>query len=287
MGLLLGIWGAAKGQFFENPSFEGIPGIAIAPPSWLPLDEHSTPDTEPLNCDEFKASHGDTYLTLVTRGPDHDLPNSVENTVTSLLKPLEEGKYYRLTVDLASRDDVGHFTWEDGFVAYNYPVKMMIYASTHGSVKDILMAESVPITNQSWDNFSFILFPQTNIQHLAFEAQPANETQGSGNLLLDRLHLEEIDEPLLEFGDLVVPNVFTPNGDGSNDEFMIRGLARGSSLLIYDRTGKEVYKSDNYEHNWNGRDMNGRELTPDTYWYVLFPSDMSEIVKGFVYLKRQ
>jgi gliding motility-associated-like protein len=276
-----------EGQYFENPSFEGIPGIAISPPFWLPLDEFSTPDTEPLKCDVFAASHGDTYLTLVTRGPDHDLPNSVENTVTSLLEPLEEGKYYRLSVDMASRNDVGHFTWEEGFVAYNDPVKMVIYASMDGTGKDDLLTESAPITNHSWNSFSFILYPQTPVLFMVIEAQPAYESQGSGNLLLDQLHVEEIDDPPLEFGDLAVPNVFTPNGDGFNDKFMIRGLARGSSLLVFDRTGREVFKSNNYEHDWDGKDMKGQELPSDTYWYVLSPSDQSEIVKGFVYLKRQ
>lgn len=286
--ILIILWlgsGTIAGQYFSNPSFEGVPGISSPPPSWQPFDENSTPDTEPLDCDHYPASLGDTYLTLVTRGPDHAFPSSVENIITTLLQPLEPGKYYQLTVDLASRDDVGHFSWEEGFVAYTSPVMLKIFGTETGLDKGELMSESSAITNQAWGNYSFILFPQLTIRYLVLEAGLAQESTGSSNLLLDKIDIVEISEPPLEFGDLVVPNVFTPNGDGSNDEFMIRGLAQGSYLMVYDRTGREVFKSDNYENNWDGTDMNGRKLSPDTYWYVLFPSDMTEVVKGFVYLK--
>ncbi|MCK5137593.1 MAG: gliding motility-associated C-terminal domain-containing protein [Bacteroidales bacterium] len=286
--ILIILWlgsGTMAGQYFSNPSFEGLPGIAVSPPHWPAFDAISTPDTEPLECDSYHASHGDTYLTLVTRGPDQQHPNSFETVITTLLQPLEAGKYYQLTIDLASRDDVGHFSWEEGFVAYTSPAKLKIFGTETGLDKGELMSESSAITNQAWGNYSFILFPQLTIRHLVLEAGLAQEFTGSANLLLDQIDIVEIDEPPLEFGDLVIPNVFTPNGDGSNDEFVIRGLTRGSCLMVYDRTGREVFKSDNYENDWDGADMNGRKLPPDTYWYLLFPSDMTEVVKGFVYLK--
>lgn len=275
------------GQYFENPSFEGIPGISVPPPSWQPFGENSTPDTEPLACDSYLASHGETYLTLVARGSDHEIPNSVESAITSLLQPLEEGSYYRLTIDLASRKDVGHFSWIDGFVAYTNPVQLSIFGSTDGLDREELLAESVAVSNEQWSSYSFILFPGSDVSYLILETQLTGDSAGSGNLLLDHLSMEEIDEPPLEFGDLVVPNVFTPNNDGINDEFTIRGLANGTYLLVFDRTGREVFESTSYENDWNGQDKSGRDLPPGTYWYILFQSDMSETTKGFVYLKRE
>jgi gliding motility-associated-like protein len=283
--MILGSGFVAEAQYFENPSFEGVPGVGLSPPSWSPLDANSTPDTEPLTCDNFTASDGETYLTLVTRGADHPFPFSNEAIITSLVQPLSEDKYYRLSIDLASRDDVGHFTWEDGFTAYNYPVKLNIYSSEDGLVKHEFLAESEAVTNQSWGTFSFILDVMKPAAYLIFEVTPANAQEAPGNILLDHIRIVELDEPPIEFGDLFVPNVFTPNGDGSNDLFLIRGLARGSSLLVFDRTGKEVYRSTNYEQNWDGRNMGGQMLPPGTYWYVLFPSDQTEVLKGFIYLK--
>jgi gliding motility-associated-like protein len=277
----------AGGQYFSNPSFEGNPGISVSPPYWMPFDEESTPDTEPYGCYDFPASDGNTYLILITRGPGYHQSNSVENAMTPLLKSLAPENYYRLTVDLASREDVGHFSWEEGFIAYTSPVKIKIYGSESELHKGVLLAESDSITNPDWKNYSLILAPQTDIKYLLVEAGMYEGYTGMGNLLLDRIHLEELDEPPLDFGDLRVPNVFTPNGDGVNDRFTIRGLPNGSSLTVYNRLGIEVFKSDSYEQNWDGKDMTGQDLDTGTYWFVLLPSDMDEVVKGLVYLKRE
>ncbi|MCW3467174.1 DUF7927 domain-containing protein [Chitinophaga nivalis] len=67
-------------------------------------------------------------------------------------------------------------------------------------------------------------------------------------------------------GDLFIPNVITPNGDGKNDRFVIPGLNKypGSSLFIYNRWGNMVYQSKNYDNKWDGH-----ELNEGTYYYIL------------------
>lgn len=55
--------------------------------------------------------------------------------------------------------------------------------------------------------------------------------------------------------DLFIPNVFTPNDDGSNDVFFIRNLPQEPSqnqLTITNRWGKTIFESDNYQNNWDG-----------------------------------
>jgi gliding motility-associated-like protein len=288
MMLLLGfVPGNGFGQFFTNPSFEGTPGISIPPPSWQAFDENSTPDTDPVACYNFQASDGETYLTLVTRGEGHEFPGTSENITTTFLQPVEQGKYYSLSVDLASRDDVGHFTWTEGFSAYTAPVILRIYGSEGKPDKGELLAESAEITLQEWSSFSFILIPQETATWLILEVIPAQGTYAWGNLLLDHLEMEELDELPLDLGELIIPNVFTPNGDGINDELVIRGLRSESSLLVYDRTSKEVFSSSNYEQNWDGKDKSGEDLPADTYWYILLPSHLPDVYKGFIYLKRE
>jgi large repetitive protein len=51
---------------------------------------------------------------------------------------------------------------------------------------------------------------------------------------------------------IFIPNVFTPNNDGSNDEFYIRNLPENSTVSIASRWGGEVYSSSNYKNDWNG-----------------------------------
>ncbi|MFM9837513.1 MAG: PKD-like domain-containing protein [Cyclobacteriaceae bacterium] len=49
-----------------------------------------------------------------------------------------------------------------------------------------------------------------------------------------------------------IPNVFTPNGDNSNDTFYIRNLPPDAQISIASRSGVEVYSSSNYQNDWNG-----------------------------------
>lgn len=53
---------------------------------------------------------------------------------------------------------------------------------------------------------------------------------------------------------LEIPNVFTPNGDGVNDYFVIKGLEQCNirQLSVHNRGGHVVFKSNSYENNWNG-----------------------------------
>ncbi len=57
------------------------------------------------------------------------------------------------------------------------------------------------------------------------------------------------EEPTLE-GELVIPNIITPNGDGSNDVFVIENLPGHSSLSIFSNNGTQVYYSDSYANDW-------------------------------------
>jgi gliding motility-associated-like protein len=55
--------------------------------------------------------------------------------------------------------------------------------------------------------------------------------------------------------DIFIPNIFTPNGDESNDVFFIRNLPIGESnikLIITSRWGKEVYNTKSYQNDWHG-----------------------------------
>jgi gliding motility-associated-like protein len=87
-------------------------------------------------------------------------------------------------------------------------------------------------------------------------------------------------------GIINIPNSFSPNGDGVNDLFIIRGLTENSSVMIYDRSGKKLYESVNYHNDWDGKGNDGNSLESDTYWYVIHISGIPSEFKGFVYLKR-
>lgn len=88
--------------------------------------------------------------------------------------------------------------------------------------------------------------------------------------------------------DLFVPNLFTPNGDGNNDTFEIRGidLFYADNLVIVNRWGNEVYKSNNYRNDWTGAG-----LSEGTYFYKLDVKEASDskwtTFTGYVTLVRK
>jgi len=72
---------------------------------------------------------------------------------------------------------------------------------------------------------------------------------------------------------LILPNAFTPNGDGNNDIFKIAssnllGQTSFRSFEIYNRNGKLMYKTNKIEEGWNGR-FNGAIQDMGVYFVKL------------------
>lgn len=93
--------------------------------------------------------------------------------------------------------------------------------------------------------------------------------------------------------DFFIPEGFSPNGDGINDLFVIRGILNypNNAFVIYNRWGNKVFEASPYVNTWDGRSMfglrvGGDELPVGTYFYVLDLKDGSAIYKGTIYLNR-
>ena len=90
-------------------------------------------------------------------------------------------------------------------------------------------------------------------------------------------------------GDLVVPNVFTPNGDGNNDYFEV--TTNGTTVYefsVFTRTGSRIYHSLSPRIFWDGTSNAGLELKEAVYYYVIEEEGDSEPFTraGFIYLFR-
>ncbi|MFB2119287.1 gliding motility-associated C-terminal domain-containing protein [Parapedobacter sp. 2B3] len=84
---------------------------------------------------------------------------------------------------------------------------------------------------------------------------------------------------------LKIPNVFTPNGDGRNDQFEIIGSEGFDRIevTIINRWGSEVYRNKDYKNDWAGEG-----LTEGTYYYLITThlGSTKEVHKGWVLIKR-
>jgi gliding motility-associated-like protein len=83
---------------------------------------------------------------------------------------------------------------------------------------------------------------------------------------------------------ITVPNVFTPNGDGYNDFFVIKGLEDYPNTIvqIFNRWGKNVYESTNYQNDWDGK-----SLSDGIYFFVITFIDYHDPMTGTVMIFRK
>lgn len=90
-------------------------------------------------------------------------------------------------------------------------------------------------------------------------------------------------------GFIQMPTGFSPNGDGLNDFFVIRGIEHCEhvTLTVFNRWGNIVYRMDDYDNSWDGSNKDGQPLPQGTYYILLTLHDSGSSVAGFVDLRRQ
>jgi gliding motility-associated-like protein len=96
------------------------------------------------------------------------------------------------------------------------------------------------------------------------------------------------DISLTEPNILEMPSGFSPNSDGKNDFFLIRGLESYpiNALTIFNRWGNVIYEKINYQNDWNGSGITGQSLPDGTYFAVLDVENGKQVLKGYVELRR-
>lgn len=69
---------------------------------------------------------------------------------------------------------------------------------------------------------------------------------------------------------VVVPNAFSPNGDGINDRWIIEplDLFEESVTIVFNRYGQIVFKSNGYSQPWDGT-RNGQPIPVGVYYYSI------------------
>ena len=103
-----------------------------------------------------------------------------------------------------------------------------------------------------------------------------------------------IDSALVEVCDsLLIPDGFSPDGDGVNDEFVISGIDNypGNKLEIFNRWGNILYQKNNYDNSWNGTVNTGGitlgngKVVSGTYFYVLDLGSGEKPRAGYLIIK--
>ncbi len=82
--------------------------------------------------------------------------------------------------------------------------------------------------------------------------------------------MDTINKVIIVLENILIPNVFTPNGDGNNDEFYIPSSGFESfEIIIYNRWGTMLWRADSGEIRWDGRTTAGQPVSDGTYYFIL------------------
>lgn len=107
---------------------------------------------------------------------------------------------------------------------------------------------------------------------------------------------EEVDNVstvlIIKTDEFFIPDVFTPDGDGKNDFFVIKGLNGNvdNSLVVFNRWGNKVYEKTSYDNTWDGipnvsGTFGSQKLPPGTYYYIFEAKDGSKPITGFIVIQ--
>ena len=107
--------------------------------------------------------------------------------------------------------------------------------------------------------------------------------QRGNNSITSMSNYAEVIPPL----SIYIPNAFTPNGDGINDAFGVKGEGiRNYHLYVYNRWGEVVFESTNPKQQWDGN-YAGNPVEQGVYVYQVFAAGLGKNSKtGSVRLVR-
>jgi len=86
-----------------------------------------------------------------------------------------------------------------------------------------------------------------------------------------------------ECPDASIPNAFSPNGDGVNDTWVIKGFENNPAVIVsvFNRYGTKLFESKGYRVPWNGK-FKGNKLPPGAYYFMIMPNNKGKVLSGSV-----
>lgn len=142
---------------------------------------------------------------------------------------------------------------EKDALAEEKEVEVTVAVEKKATAEKAIQPEQIENTNSTEEKESA---GNTNIEQIVLPANSTLARQLKSDPVLKNMNGDElVYTPPVR---LQIPNLFTPNGDGTNDKFVIEGLENydKKSLTVSDRNGRVVFHSENYRNTWAGENCN-------------------------------
>jgi gliding motility-associated-like protein len=157
-------------------------------------------------------------------------------------------------------------------------------------------------TDQPIDSIDFVAYDQNPVYTYensgTYNVKLVSKHQSEFHVCVDTFYIEEFI--VVDTSFVAVPNVFTPNGDGTNDVFAVKFWSMQSiKISIFNRWGKRIhfwegddiqgFEGTYTETVWDGR-LGGRYASPGVYYYVVEGRGRDDEIRkahGFFHLFRE
>jgi gliding motility-associated-like protein len=203
---------------------------------------------------------------------------SANGVGTSVSHTYQNNGVYNVVLELTSPTGCKYVDTNYAMITvYDKPIALFKFAPQ----SPVKPNTPIQFSDASAGAISWLWSFETNATSIAQNPLYTYANQGTYYVLLEVTSIDgctdTVSLEVIVRDELKVPNVFSPNGDGKNDRFVIEGLyGSGNTLYIYNRWGQLVYKSEDYKNEWDG------DNRPEgTYYFIFKPIDKEEI-KGTV-----
>jgi len=188
----------------------------------------------------------------------------------------------KVTLTLHANNPGQCYTEADSLVINFAPLPIVYAGGTRYVLKDNTIV-LLPVVNDK--NVKYQWSPDINISSTTIKNPTI--TGGDANItytliVTDSLGCSSEDQTtVIVSPKITVPNAFTPNNDGVNDLWDVRGLVAYQNAVIdvFDRYGGKVFHSIGYGSSWDGT-YNGKAIPPGTYYYVIDLKVNGQVLSG-------
>lgn len=236
-----------------------------------------------------------TYVLSETAFPDNQDQATVTITIindqvdlavvkTSFEAEVYEGDEFEYEITLSN---IGGTPATNVVLIDDLPNGLTYLSSTIVSVNDSQIQVGAPAVTGSRITWTIPFLPADGVVVIRVKVQ-AGDAGTITNLVgvsSDEDDTNELDNQGDDVNQVIpfrIPNVITPNQDGDNDSFEIKGLGKfvSNEIVIINRYGDHVFERENYQNDW---DAPGQ--VAGTYFYILTTVDKagkSHVYKGWI-----
>ena len=230
-------------------------------------------------------SNGSAVVTVITGNSPFTYEWS-HGPTTATVNGLSAGQYSVMVTDAygcTSNLDVEIEEPEPLEIVLNSPdlgngFNVTPYGNDNGSILSETFGGTPPYSYDWTDGSTF-----ENISNLEAGSYSVTVTDSNGCSVRGSITL---NQPMV----LEMPSGFSPNDDGRNDYFVVRGIEAypKNEIKVFNRWGNMVYQKNNYANEWEGTNIQGEPLPDGTYFVLFnaFSTDGTITLKGYVDLRR-